>query len=228
MKSKLYGKITFQTINTYAVPALTFTFDTVKWITMDLDSVAVKTRVILTKHRAHHPKAAIERICIPKNAGGRGLVDIHRLHMKQIANLREYFFSKSTSLHKAVCLADNEYSPLNLRNKDDTCILSQQEYLNQLATKWSSRAHPAVLNHDFFDKEASNKWLTNADLFVETEGFMLAIQDQAIVANNFKRAILKEQNVEDKCRKCKEPRETIQHLAAGFWHRQSISTSMIK
>ena len=30
----------------------------------------------------------------------------------------------------------------------------------------------------YVDIEASNKWMTNADLFAETEGFVTAIQDQ--------------------------------------------------
>ena len=32
--------------------------------------------------------------------------------------------------------------------------------------------------------ETSNKWLTNADLFAETEGFIAAIQNQVTLTRN--------------------------------------------
>jgi len=41
--------------------------------------------------------------------------------------------------------------------------------------------HPYDLSQQYVDLEASKKWLTNADLFVETEGFLTAIEDQVIL-----------------------------------------------
>ena len=37
--------------------------------------------------------------------------------------------------------------------------------------------HPYDLSQQYVVIEAANKWLTNADLFAETEGFLTAIQD---------------------------------------------------
>jgi len=47
--------------------------------------------------------------------------------------------------------------------------------------------HPYDLSQQYVDREASNKWLTNADLFAETEGFLTAIQDQVILTRNYKK-----------------------------------------
>jgi hypothetical protein len=44
--------------------------------------------------------------------------------------------------------------------------------------------HPYDLSQQYVDIEESNKWLTNADLFAETEGFLIAIQDQVIPTRN--------------------------------------------
>ena len=44
---------------------------------------------------------------------------------------------------------------------------------------------------------------------------MIAIQDQVIPTNNYKKAILNEKEVQDKCRKCHANSETIQHLLNG-------------
>jgi hypothetical protein len=43
----------------------------------------------------------------------------------------------------------------------------------------------------------------------------VAAQDQAISADNFKRKILKEE-IESRCRLCKEYEETIDHLTSGY------------
>jgi hypothetical protein len=43
------------------------------------------------------------------------------------------------------------------------------------------RPTPHDLSQQHVDVEASNKWLTSADLFAETEGFLTKIQDQVIV-----------------------------------------------
>jgi hypothetical protein len=51
----------------------------------------------------------------------------------------------------------------------------------------------------------SNKWLTNADLFTETEGFLTAIQDQVILTRNYKKYILKQPNIDEMCRTGDDP-----------------------
>lgn len=51
-------------------------------------------------------------------------------------------------------------------------------------------------------------------LFPETEGFTIAItiQDQAIATRNYPKHIIKDLNTpDDKCRKCKQSPETIDH-----------------
>jgi ribosomal protein L37E len=61
----------------------------------------------------------------------------------------------------------------------------------------------------------SNKWLTNAALFAETEGFLIAIQDQVILTRNYKKYILKQPNIDEMCRRCGKELETIQHITAA-------------
>ena len=60
-----------------------------------------------------------------------------------------------------------------------------------------------------------NKWLTKADLFAETEGFLTAIQDQVILTRNYKKYILKQPDTNELCRRCGKESETIQHITAA-------------
>jgi hypothetical protein len=64
------------------------------------------------------------------------------------------------------------------------------------------------------DREASNKWLTSADLFAETEGFLTATQDPVITTRNYKKYILTQQNNDKPCRSGKDS-NTIQHITAA-------------
>jgi len=63
--------------------------------------------------------------------------------------------------------------------------------------------------------EASNKWLTKADLFAETEGFLTSMQDQVILTRNYNKYILKQPDTEELCRRCGKESETIQHITAA-------------
>jgi len=75
--------------------------------------------------------------------------------------------------------------------------------------------HPYDLSQQYVDLEASNKWLTNANLFAETEGFLTAIQDQVILKRNYKKYILKQPDADEVCRRCGKESETIQHITAA-------------
>ena len=156
---------------------------------------------------------------LSRKEGGRGLIDIQNLHNKQINTLRAYFHTKhsTSSLHHAIILADTNYTPLNLNNKD---FALTQITPTDTQQKWAQKVlhgrHPADLNQQYIDKDGSNAWLNQGDLFPETEGFMIAIQDQVINTKNYKKYIIKDQTIkDDNCRACHTQTETIQHIISG-------------
>jgi hypothetical protein len=152
---------------------------------------------------------------------GRGLIDITRLHDKQVMILQTYFLNKqSTSpLHAAVVKADDRYTPLDLVRANENELATDEEHNNNVKRQWSQKAlhgrHPYDLSQQYVDIEASNKWLTNPDLFAETEGFLTAIQDQVILTRNYKKYILKQPNIDELCRSFGKESETIQHITAA-------------
>jgi len=75
--------------------------------------------------------------------------------------------------------------------------------------------HPYDISQQYVDKDASKKWLTNADLFAETEGFLTVIQDQVIRRRNYKKYILKQTDTDELCRRRGKESETIQHITAA-------------
>jgi hypothetical protein len=107
---------------------------------------------------------------------------------------------------------------------------TDKEYNNKVKRQWSQKAlhgrHPYDLCQQYVDKEVSNKWLTNADLFAETEGFLTAIQDQVILTRNYKKYILKQSDTDELCRRCGKESETIQHITAA--REQLAPTEYVK
>jgi len=134
------------------------------------------------------------------------LIDINRLHDKQVKLLQTYFLNKhvTSPLHATVVKADGRYTPVDLVRANDN-EATDEEYNNNVKRQWSQIAlygrHFYDLSQQYVDIEASNKWLTNADLFAETEDFLTAIQDQVIPTRNYKKYILKHPNIDELCRR---------------------------
>jgi hypothetical protein len=185
-----------------------------------IENIQTKMRMLFTRYRIH-PRAAKKRHTLLQHMGGRGLMDIVRLHDKQVKLLHTYFLHKQATLplHAAVVKADDRYTPLDLVCADGNEPTTDEEYNNEVKRQWSQKAlhgrHQSDLSQQQVDIEASNKWLTSTDLFAETEGFLTAIQDQIILTRNYKKYILKQTNIDELCRRCGKELETIQHITAA-------------
>ena len=174
---------------------------------------------MITKYNIHHPRSSVLRTTLPRENGRRALIDIANFNCSQINKLREFFQHKSHSsdLYMAVNRADKNYTPLNLRCVDlNITPVSDAFKQNDWAQKPLHGRHYNDLNMPHIDKEASNKWLNVGTLFPETEGFMIAIQDQVINTNNYRKFVINDPNIEtDTCRRCHQKPETIQHITSG-------------
>ena len=129
--------------------------------------------------------------------------------------LQSYFLNKqvTSSLQAAVVIADDRCTPLDLVRANANEHATDEEYNNSVNRQRSQKAlhgrHPCDLSQQYVDIEASNKWLTNADLFAETESFLTAIQDQVIPTRNYKKYILKQADTNELCRRCGKESKTI-------------------
>lgn len=226
-RTKLNGKNMIKAINTYAIPLLSYTFGIIHWTATDINNIKRKTSKILSEYRYHHKNSAVERLTLPRYEGGRGLVDISNLLNNQKTLLKEYFLNKAehSPLYNAVVKADKAYTPLNMSTLDSFPTVSNAEKINSWLQKTLHGKHRNMLNQPKIDIKASNAWLTNGDLFPETEGFMCAIQDQVINTPNYKKYIIKDGTQNDTCRRCHGAAENIHHIISGC---QAIANSDYK
>jgi hypothetical protein len=61
-----------------------------------------KTRKMLTIHGQHHPRADIDRLYVPREEGGRGLMQVEGAYIAEPLNLVEYVESKEDPLIQIV------------------------------------------------------------------------------------------------------------------------------
>lgn len=212
-KSCINSRNKFTGINTWALSAASHTFGVVKWSDTSLQVFDRKVRTILTKHRMHHPRSSTERLYLSRYHGGRGLLSLEVMCRQQEKQLRNYFINNGSMV--AICAQDQGYTPLKLLQEDyNPTFRKPQDRIEQWRSKELHGRFATALRSDNIDMKRSTEWLRTAGLFGETEGFVLAIQDQVVATNNYRRHIMKE-NICDKCRLCKKTTESIQHICNG-------------
>ena len=88
---------------------------------------------------------------------------------------------------------------------------SNQEKIEAWRSKKLHARHLWEIEKDYVDKQLSHK----GELFFETEGFHIEIQDKVIATRNYVKFILKKTIETDKCRKCGVMTKTIEHITSG-------------
>lgn len=213
VNTKLNSKNLTTSINTYAVPILTYSFGILKYSDTDLKELDRTTRRILRKFRMHHPISSTARLYISRKKGGRGLISIFNLCKKIERDSYEYFTRSAHPLLKYISIHDKNYTALNMSAERPNIDNYQPE------TEWRQRIlhaqYPAILEKPEIDHDMSLKCISDGKLHPETEGFLIAIQDRVIATRNHLKYVIKDPNIEDKCRICKKNGETIEHLTAG-------------
>ena len=87
-----------EAINTLAVPVVTYSFNIINWKMSEIRSMDAKTRKLLTMYKMHHPRADTERLYIPRNRGGRGLLQLEMNLKSSTIGLCEYLHETNDPL----------------------------------------------------------------------------------------------------------------------------------
>lgn len=66
---------------------------------------------------------------------------------------------------------------------------TEQNKVGKLKNKYIHGAYRKYIEHSNIDEEATNKWLTTARMFDETEVYMVAIQDCVIKTWNYSKYV---------------------------------------
>ena len=211
LKSKLNGRNKFQAINTWAIALFRYGAGIINWRKDELEKLDRKTRKILTLYGAHHPKSDVDRLYLPRNKGGRGLISCEGCVKAEENNLGWYIKNSTEPFLTMV----NENQTL----KTETCIdknTYKSSYIRQSEDKWHAKQlHGQFCREETNEEDKSKKWLwlSKSDLKPETESLICAAQEQALRTNYIKHRI--DKSTEDEmCRMCGKKGETVWHLVS--------------
>ncbi len=214
LKSGLNGKHTFQAINTWAIPVIRYGAGIIDWTVSELLAIDTKTRRLLRLHGAHHPQADVDRLYINRREGGRGLQSVEET-VRREENALTTFIKRSNNptLMELKEHLDRENILKGIEiDKSDDKARDEEERRKNWTTKPMHGQFPTQLE-THADVEASWKWLHQQDLKKETEGLLIAAQDQALRTNYVKHKIDKDPS-SPLCRMCHQKPETIDHVTS--------------
>ncbi|CAH2093003.1 unnamed protein product [Euphydryas editha] len=220
-------------INTYAIPVLLYSFGIINYKNSDLKKIDVKTRKLLAIKKAHQQKAETERLYLPINQGGRGLLNVEYMYKAQIVKYKQYLKTENGQLIKAIVQHDtsrDKYSLMKEAQEIETELHLPQgnaqtdeeirkSIVNRHNEIWRNKQlhgqfPKKVLDQSNIDKELSFKWIKKQQISPSIESSIFAIQDQAVMTRQHQRDIL-EEPVDGKCRLCASKDETTQHIISG-------------
>ena len=210
LKSKLNGGNSTRAINSWAVPVIRYTAGIVDWTQAELEDLDRKTRKLITANRALHPQSDVDRLYMPRQTGGRGLLQVKQTVEEEKRALSDYIKNSTENYLKEVTKEEN------LEVQETKKEYHKQE-INTRKERWQGTALHGQYLKDIegkVDCDNTWNWLTNGELKKETEGFIMAAQDQALRTNAIKTKIDKTAN-DSKCRLCKEKEETVDHLVSA-------------
>jgi len=102
LKTELNAANRFEAINTLAIPVVTYSFNIIDWKMSEIKRLDTKTRKLLTLSKMHHTKADVDRLYLPRNAGGRGLIQLEASYKTTTIGLDTYLKNTDDALIEIV------------------------------------------------------------------------------------------------------------------------------
>ena len=208
-RSKLNGGNMISGINAWAVSVIRYSAGIVDWTVEELVSMDRRTRKILAMNGCMHTRSNVARLYLPRKEGGRGLISIEECVNKESKSLHGYLRETTEWMLQAALkekVLDEE------ENLQDYQKRRQEEKIRN----WKEKALHGEFVRQTADVagEDSWRWLRNGFLKKETEGLILAAQEQALRTNSIKHSIDKTSET-PLCRLCGDTSETVRHIISG-------------
>jgi len=235
--SLLHGRFKVMATNVFCIPLLSYSFGVVEWTKAEVSQFDVMLRKILTAANSHHPRAAIERLYLPRRVGGRGIVNIEHIYQRRVVMLSYHLQTSQDPLVKACYQLVSTFPPRkSLISKADEivaalavdkplgstpgklrealCAAQREQLLTQLCAKPLHGKFINWVRSDHINTAQSFRWL-GGSLHGESESTILAIQDQVLCTRIYQAKIMHRPVTTLLCRFCHAREETLQHLLAG-------------
>ena len=211
LKTRLNGKNLFQAINSWAVAVVRYSAAFVNWTQDEMKQLDRDTRQLLIKYGALHKKSNVMRVYIRRKNGGRGLIGIEECVGAELRSVHHYLANSQEVLLAAVAKEDG----LDREVIEGKTIYKERIEREKLEAVEKMALH-GQFERDTKELKCDKTWnfLSKSDLKRETEGLILAAQEQALNTNAINKNIYG-MECSDRCRLCGEALETVTHIVSA-------------
>ena len=165
-------------MNTWAVPLMRYGAGIVKWTLNELDEMNQKTRKIMIINKEFHPTSDVDRFCVTRSSGGRGLIGCKSCVVTERISLGWYLMNHIEKLPIAVRESNT------LPGCDKAMKPTEFKKLKQKGriSKWKDKKmHGQYLRElNAKDHNSTRNWLQKSDLKGCTEALICSAQEKAL------------------------------------------------
>ena len=204
LKSKLNSGNTILATNSRAVSLIRYGAGIISWTKSELQKIDRKTRKLMTVYRGFHKQGDIDRLYFKRSQGGRGMISVEDCVSIEVSNLRNYV---EQSQERLLIIVRQEE------------ILGEGKEKKVIQNMHKESYNQKVLHGQFYKNTEKVRdpltwdWLKKGYLKKETEGMIMAAQDQALRTRYIRKEIDKE-DISAECRLCNERNETVSHIVS--------------
>jgi len=162
-------------------------------------------------HGAMNLNSDVNRLYVPRNRGGKGLMSIKDTLRKEKSMIANYIKERKDDelLRHCVPLTDDE-KYLNFTKQQ-----LKQELITNHENEWKNKTIHGKYFREVEKRElADYAWLKQARFKKETEALIMAAQEGALRLNYIKHTVDHTTN-SGKCRMCQQFYETVEHVVCG-------------
>ena len=238
LKTELNASNKYQALNSLAVPIITYSFNIINWKQNEMQKIDRKTRKMLTKERMHHPKSDVERLYLPRTQGGRGLTQLEltlktttigldaylshsddqllQIVKKQTLSIQKEAetLKKKLQIPETPPIMEDTATTYAKKTKQKAKQYGQKQQIRSWEEKKLHGQYPTRIKEADVDQEQTHRWLRSSGLKPETEGLIVAAQDQSLATKSYRHYIIRD-GTDPTCRICGRFDETINHIISG-------------
>ena len=167
-----------------------------------------KTRKVLNMYQALHPRSNVDRLYLPCSEGGKGLLSLEECVNAEKRSLGQYLKMNEDEWLRSA------WEEGLIKEDEDPKVYRERTSKSRME-EWQNKPMHGQFLRQTKDLSSNDtwQWLQRGELKKETEGMIMAAQDQALRTRYIQRAI-DGTNISPKCRKCNQKDETINHIAS--------------
>ena len=225
--------------SSFAVPIITTTIGIIDWAIDEIRQIDINTRKLLTMTGSFHPSSDVDRICMTRVKGGRGLRSIRTLYESRIISLQQHLLRNTNRNEILEYVSECEQAYIirvgnqllinnDITETPDAKMKSimrkytkvkakehEQQYINK---KMHWYYHRRLQQNYSIDISASQQRSHKKQIRSQFEDYLGAVQDQEIATTFLvhKRQIDSGQSptANNKCCLCKLSIEDVSHISS--------------